>query len=91
MLTLLLMLLNASLFYCKILQPSLLNGKNGEGGPNAQPLVARGPKSGLVLAVNQLLEGTSGALENPRRLTIAQYQSAKVAESFIFTPFFYAD
>ena len=73
------------------LQQQLPTGKNGDTGPNAQLLVAWGPKSGLELAVNHLLEVMCSARENPRRLTIAQYQSAKVAESFIFTSFFYAD
>ena len=54
------------------------NGKNGVTGPNAQPLVARGPKSGPELAVSQLLEGTSSALEITQRRKIARHPSVQV-------------
>ena len=81
----------APLYYLMTLQQQMPNGMIGATGPNAQPLVARGPKSGPVLAVTQLLGGMCSVLENPRRLTIAQYQSAKVAVTFIFAPFCNAD
>ena len=54
------------------------NGKNGATGPNAQPLVARGPKSGPELAVSQLLEGTSSALEITQKRKIARHPSVQV-------------
>ena len=65
-------------YYLMTLQQQLPNGKNGAIGPNAQPLVARGPKSGPVLAVNQLLEALKGVLATPQRLNDARHPSAKV-------------
>ena len=81
----------APLYHLMTLQQQMPNGMIGATGPNAQPLVARAPKSGPVPAVNQLLEVLRSVLENPQRLTIAQYQSAKVVESFVFAPFCNAD
>ena len=81
-----------TLFYhLMTLQQQLPTGKNGDTGPIAQPLVARGPKSGLELVVNHLLEVMGSVRGNPRRLTIAKYQSAKVDESFVFSPLCNAD
>ena len=60
------------------LQPQMPNGKIGASGPNALPPVARDQKSGLALVVNQLLEGTSSALEITQSLKIARHQSVQV-------------
>ena len=53
------------------LQAPLVNGKHGGSGLNAQPLVARGPSSGLALAVNQPSEAIRSVRGNPRRLLLA--------------------
>lgn len=55
------------------------NGKNGAGGPNAVPLVARGQNSDLELAVERSLEAMKTVLEIPQRLGSAKYQNAKVS------------
>ena len=60
------------------LQPLLPNGKTGAIGLNAQPLVARGWKSGLELAVNQSLEATTSVLGMRQRLTIARHLIVQV-------------
>ena len=61
-----------------LLQQLLLNGENGAIGPNAQPLVARGPELGAVGAVIQLLGATSSVLEIQRKLKNARHLSAQV-------------
>ena len=44
------------------------NGKNGAGGPNAVPLVARGQNSDLELAVERSLEAMRTVLDILQRL-----------------------
>ena len=78
----------APLHYLMTLQQQLPNGKNGATGPNAQHLVARAPKSGLVHAVNQLLEALRSVLAFLRRLNVARHQSAKVIALFMFPSLF---
>ena len=56
----------------------MLNGKPGANGPNAQHLVALGPKSGPEHAVIQLLEGINTVQEIRPRLRIAKHPSAQV-------------
>ena len=56
----------------------LLNGKSGASGLNAQPLAARGWKSGLVDAVNQPPEAMSIALEIQQRLKIVAQLNVQV-------------
>lgn len=65
---------------------SQLNGKNGASGPNAQPLAARGPKSELVLAVNQPWEAFGNVQEIIHRSRIAAQLIAKV-NFYIFNLF----
>ena len=61
-----------------ILQPLLLNGKNGATGPIVQLLVAKGSNSEPVDAVNQLLEATISVPEIQQRLKIARHLSVQV-------------
>ena len=79
---LLLTLLIASYYY-KTLQYLLPNGKNGEVGLNAQPLVARGSESEHAHAVNQSLEATCCVLEMCQKLKNARHLSAQVIHCFI--------
>ena len=63
-----------------ILQLLMLNGKLGANGPNAQHLVALGPKSGPEHAVSQILEGNNTVQEIPQKLRIAQHLSAQAVQ-----------
>ena len=62
-----------------ILQPELLlSGKCGVSGPNAFPLVARGPKLGPEHVMDHLLEAMDCVLEIPLRLKIARHLGVQV-------------
>ena len=60
------------------------NGKSGANGPNAQHLVARGPKLGPELAVNQPLGAMKPVLAIPQRLDIAQHLNVQVSSFPVF-------
>ena len=76
--TLLLILLDASLFYFSILQPFLPNGKNGAGGPNARAHAATSWKwESADAPVNLLLPAMETQL---RRLHV--YQSPPIQVAF---------
>ena len=62
----------------KILQLFLPNGKIGAIGPNARPLVAKGSKPGLVLAMTRSLEATLCVLEIRPRYKNVKKQNAQV-------------
>jgi len=61
----------------RISMEQLLSGKNGASGPNVQPLVVLGPKSGPEHVTNQQLEVINRASEIPRRLKIARHRSVQ--------------